>query len=107
MGTAETKSIGISVLFPEHKSVKINSVKSSGLLPNWNRQHQDKPEYMVRAGDVIVSANGVFDNSVLMMAQLRDRKKLHLLVKHDDSQPIVAPVATAPVVEPPAVADEP
>jgi hypothetical protein len=96
--------LGVLATFPENKYILVEAVKDQGLIPSWNRSHENTPELQVRAGDLIVVVNGVFGTTDLMLAEVK-AKTVTLTVKSGQQAPApptctlsapLAPVAWSP-----------
>jgi len=61
---------GLSVQFPESRSVVVKQVKDIGLVPSWNRSNYEK---QVEVGDIIVDINGISGDADMMMKELDNR----------------------------------
>lgn len=108
-------SFGVSIVAMSDGTFKVTSVKEDGLIPAWNTKNVNTPEVCCKAGDFIVTVNGIFGDTTAMQEQLKGKSVTMALKRPtpSDAQPPVqvAPAAAeaAPAAEPaaePPVAEE-
>eukprot|EP00929_Paragymnodinium_shiwhaense_P124384 TRINITY_DN9973_c0_g2_i1.p1 TRINITY_DN9973_c0_g2~~TRINITY_DN9973_c0_g2_i1.p1 ORF type:complete len:245 (-),score=81.06 TRINITY_DN9973_c0_g2_i1:267-923(-) len=85
--TDDSQTVGLMIVGNvEPAGILVQAVKEDGLVPTYNRQHENTPEQQVREGDVIVAVNAVFGDFEEMKKELA-QQKLTLMVKRPSATP--------------------
>eukprot|EP00927_Polykrikos_kofoidii_P006780 TRINITY_DN12750_c0_g6_i1.p1 TRINITY_DN12750_c0_g6~~TRINITY_DN12750_c0_g6_i1.p1 ORF type:complete len:255 (-),score=35.46 TRINITY_DN12750_c0_g6_i1:192-956(-) len=104
----KSDSLGIVIAPGGPVHFMIDTLQSSGLIPEWNNHHLNRPELQVKEGDFVDSVNGIRGNLDVMLREFR-KKKVVLTVKSfvpsANSMMFEARQFEAPVV--PTVSDNP
>jgi hypothetical protein len=82
-------SLGVRLNFASGKHLEVTVLKDSGLLADWNAYNVDKPDVIVKAGDLITDVNGVSGNAKDMMDRLKDESITMTLKRVETAAPVV------------------
>eukprot|EP00929_Paragymnodinium_shiwhaense_P081112 TRINITY_DN4237_c0_g1_i1.p1 TRINITY_DN4237_c0_g1~~TRINITY_DN4237_c0_g1_i1.p1 ORF type:complete len:217 (-),score=97.87 TRINITY_DN4237_c0_g1_i1:302-952(-) len=113
--TGEGQTIGLTIIASKAPAgILVQALKDEGLVPAYNKQNEGTPDQQVKAGDVIVAINSVFEDYEKMKKELQ-QPKVAMTVKRVSAASAAAPAAAAaptetaaePAAEPAAGAEAP
>jgi len=95
------------------QQLTVKALKEKGLLVDWNKNNESKPELKLYANDLILNVNGVKDDAAAMLDQLKKVGPITMTVVHGkdytpapEPEKVETPAAAQPV-EAPAESAEP
>lgn len=102
---AASESLGVKVDYPGCKSnsaLEVLLVRPEGLIPDWNSKNKDKPDVLVKEGDLIIGVNGVQGDADKMMSEVTAKAVTLLIQRAPETEKAAteAPVLLEPAAEP-------